>query len=341
MTATATGNTTSDRLAVDLPVGWYQVGWTGELEVGGVKPLTAFGEQYVLYRAEDGAFHLMDAFCGHMGASLAHGGRVVGDCIVCPYHGWKWTAEGEVDDVPYSSRVNRGRQLRTRPVQVVSGLVFAWYHPNGDEPLWADPMPEIAEHGSARHYPIWPHMVREAEMNGHPQYVVENQVDAAHFVHVHNWSEYVQLDGYGADGHCFTSFARGTLNTRRGPVEQYVKITAWGVGILISRHNFNFGIPESAEDAGEVTTICTTPTTPGRAVLRMTTWLPRETGDDGPAPTGRAAALLRAGHREVFEHDWQIWDNMRYTQRPAYTREEARAFIDVRQWTGQYYPAPA
>jgi len=53
---------------------------------------------------------------------------------------------------------------------------------------------------------------------------------------------------------------------------------------------------------------------------------------------GTAAALLHAVHREVFDHDGNIWDHMRYEPRPAYAREEARPFTDVREWTAQYYP---
>jgi 3-ketosteroid 9alpha-monooxygenase subunit A len=329
------------RLAVDLPMGWFQVAWEGELEPGRAKPVTAFHDEWVLYRSEAGAFHMMEAYCGHMGAHLGHGGQVKGDCVVCPYHGWNWSAQGEVVDIPYSSRVNRSRRLATVPVKAVSGLVFAWYHPQGAAPLWEEPMPAIPEHGDQGYYPVWPHAVRVEEMHAHPQYVVENQVDSAHFVHVHNWADYVELDAYGADGHGFMSLARGYVNTKRGPVMQRVLINAWGVGIVISRHQFDLSEGPADEESkpSEVTSICTTPTTPGRSAMRMTSWLPRGAGDDdSEVPTGTAAALLHAGHREVFEHDGNIWDHMRYEQRPAYAREEARAFTDVREWTAQYYP---
>ncbi|NMO02920.1 Rieske 2Fe-2S domain-containing protein [Gordonia sp. TBRC 11910] len=343
MTVT-TGTQTTVRLAVDIPMGWYQIGWEGELAPGGVKPLTVFGEDFVLYRDTAGEFHLMAAYCGHMGAHLGYGGEVKDDCIVCPYHGWAWNSAGKVVDVPYSSRVNRARRLKTLPIRVVSGLIFAWYHVDGADPVWDDPMPAIAEHGSPNYYPIYPHAVREEPLpGGHPQFVVENQVDGAHLVHVHKWAEYIQLDGYGPDGYSFSSRMRGTLNTKRGPVGQAVEITAWGVGIVISRHGFDFGTADSADadaDAsGEVTTICTTPTSPGNATMRMTAWLPRSDGDEGDQPTGTAAVMLRGAHREVFERDWQIWEHMRYTQRPAYAREEGRAFAEVRNWTAKFYPA--
>ena len=338
MTSTAERKAKAVQLAVGIPMGWYQVAWAAELEPGGVKPLTVFEDDYVLYRTQSGEFHLTEAYCGHMGAHLGYGGTVKDDCIVCPYHGWKWSSTGEVADIPYSSRVNRSRRLRTRPVAVVNDLVFAWYHPHDEPPTWDDPMPVLPEAVRPGYYPVYPHAVREQEMTGHPQYVVENQVDGAHLVYVHNWDDNPQLDVYGLDGNSFTSVARGTLRTKRGPVTQRAEITAWGVGILISRHGLDFGETDSdVPMSSEVTTICTTPSTPGKAVLRMSAWLPRPDGDDGDVPTGHAATMLRAGHREVFEHDWQIWEHLRYTQRPAYTREEGRAFSDVRRWTAQYY----
>lgn len=331
------------RIAVDTPMGWYQVGWADDLEPGSVKPITAFGADYILYRTEAGTVRMMAAYCGHMGAHLGYGGVVEDGCVVCPYHGWKWNESGKVVDIPYSKRVNPSRRLKTLPVRVVSGLVFAWYHPFGGEPAWPDPMPPIAEHGDPGYYPVWPHLSRVEEMNGHPQFVVENQVDAAHFVHVHKWSEYPQIDDYGADGHCFTSLTRAKLTTKRGVVTQHVEVKVWGLGIVISRHRFEFpGDKPAHEDGGpgEVTTICTTPTMPGHAQLRMTAWIPRGDGD-GEVPTGRAAVMLRASHREVYERDWQIWDHLQYTDRPAYAREEARAFAEVRRWAEQYYDWPA
>ena len=40
---------------------------------------------------------VMDAHCPHLGAHLAVGGRVEGECLRCPFHGWKF--DGESGDV--------------------------------------------------------------------------------------------------------------------------------------------------------------------------------------------------------------------------------------------------
>ena len=84
------------------PVGWFQVDYSDELEVGEVKPLEYFGRDMVLFRAEDGTAHVLDAFCPHLGAHLGHGGTVDAtedgtSCITCPFHGWKFDAKAWAD----------------------------------------------------------------------------------------------------------------------------------------------------------------------------------------------------------------------------------------------------
>ena len=75
---------------------------------------------------------MQDAFCPHLGAHLGHGGTV-DDCqIVCPFHGWKFDADGTNTEIPYSERTNKKGTLRTFPVVERNGLCFAWYHPDAE-----------------------------------------------------------------------------------------------------------------------------------------------------------------------------------------------------------------
>jgi phenylpropionate dioxygenase-like ring-hydroxylating dioxygenase large terminal subunit len=52
-----------------------------------------FGHEIVLYRADDGQAHALDNRCPHRRMRLALG-RVAGDRIVCPYHGWSFGPDG-------------------------------------------------------------------------------------------------------------------------------------------------------------------------------------------------------------------------------------------------------
>ena len=75
-----------------------------------------------LWRDEAGELHVQDAFCPHLGAHLGHGGTVEGCEIVCPFHGWRFDAEGANTDIPYSERTNKKGTLRTYPVVERNGL---------------------------------------------------------------------------------------------------------------------------------------------------------------------------------------------------------------------------
>ena len=90
---------------VDLPIpsGWFQVLYSNELEVGQAKPLEYFDQELVAFRTESGQAKVVDAYCPHMGAHLGygirdqagHGSAVVGESIVCPFHGWAYDGEGK------------------------------------------------------------------------------------------------------------------------------------------------------------------------------------------------------------------------------------------------------
>ena len=47
---------------------------------------------------------MVETYCPHLGADLSAGGKVVGDCIECPFHGWKFDGKsGQLVDIPYSN----------------------------------------------------------------------------------------------------------------------------------------------------------------------------------------------------------------------------------------------
>ena len=74
--------------------GWFMVGWSPEFPTGEVRPLQYFGEDLVAYRDEQGELHVLEAHCKHLGAHIGHGGKVVGDCVECRFHGWRWGPDG-------------------------------------------------------------------------------------------------------------------------------------------------------------------------------------------------------------------------------------------------------
>ncbi|WP_428103479.1 Rieske 2Fe-2S domain-containing protein [Candidatus Rariloculus sp.] len=72
----------------------------------------------------------MPAFCPHLGANLSYG-RVRGDCIKCPFHGWRFTDQGRVASIPCSDRPPRRDLTKPLHVQEIHGQIFV-YRPNAD-----------------------------------------------------------------------------------------------------------------------------------------------------------------------------------------------------------------
>lgn len=56
-----------------------------------------------VFRGQTGKAYVVDAYCPHLGANLAVGGQVLGDCIECPFHGWKFQgSDGKCVQIPYA-----------------------------------------------------------------------------------------------------------------------------------------------------------------------------------------------------------------------------------------------
>jgi len=90
------------------PCGWYRICDSDDVpKRGDVKHAFALGREMVIFRSDDehNQVYVLDAFCIHMGANLAFGGRVMPgtNCIQCPFHLWQFNGEtGHCAKVPYA-----------------------------------------------------------------------------------------------------------------------------------------------------------------------------------------------------------------------------------------------
>ena len=63
------------RCPLPIPVGWFQVLFSSDLNIGDAIPLRYFGQELVAFRTENGVARVVDAYCPHMGAHLGYGIR--------------------------------------------------------------------------------------------------------------------------------------------------------------------------------------------------------------------------------------------------------------------------
>jgi renierapurpurin 18,18'-hydroxylase len=162
------------------PDHWYAVAWAKDLTPGMILPVEVWHQEIALYRDTQGQVQAVEDRCPHKGVSM-HMGSVVGDRIVCGYHGWEFDAAGECARIPYfpaDQKLPRAC-LRTYPVRERYGMIFLF---PGDADLAATtPMLEIPQFDD----PDYLVVTIGAEFNAHYTICNENTMDVFHG-HLHN-----------------------------------------------------------------------------------------------------------------------------------------------------------
>ncbi len=196
-----------ERFPMDIPFGWFFVGYTDELAKGEVRTVRYFDEDLVLFRTEGGEVGLTEAYCAHLGAHLGVGGKIEGEKLVCPFHSWGYNTKGFCTEVPYAKRIppilERKPALKSYPLVEKNNVIWAWYHPQGLEPFF-----DVIEHEEIGH-PDWEELDRYCwTINTNPQEIAENGVDTAHFKYVHGMDA-VPEGKTTYEGHLRHSLAEG------------------------------------------------------------------------------------------------------------------------------------
>ncbi|XP_042334599.1 cholesterol 7-desaturase nvd-like [Sceloporus undulatus] len=164
-----------------FPNGWFCLLESRSLRPGEARSLAALGEQFAVFRDWDGKAHVVDAYCPHLGANLAVGGRVVGSCIECPFHGWQFHGEdGRCTRIPYAEKVPSFAKVKVWPSCEVGGMIVVWYHCDGISPTW-----QVPEHKEILSHEWVFRGITEHYVSAHIEEIPENAADVAHLAFVH------------------------------------------------------------------------------------------------------------------------------------------------------------
>jgi phenylpropionate dioxygenase-like ring-hydroxylating dioxygenase large terminal subunit len=159
---------------------WYPVVMTKDLRDAPAR-VRILGVDLVVFRDAAGGAHVLSNTCTHRGGSLADG-KVRGDAIQCPYHGWRFAGSGVCLRIP-SLGPNAVIPARTRvdayPVVEKYGIVFAFLGdlPEAERP----PLLEVPEFGD----PAWRATWLNFQVDYHYERSIENGLDPAHNEFVH------------------------------------------------------------------------------------------------------------------------------------------------------------
>ncbi|XP_018314280.1 cholesterol 7-desaturase [Mycetomoellerius zeteki] len=164
------------------PNGWFALLESTQIKNGQVKHVSALGENFAVFRTERGVINILDAYCPHLGANMAEGGRVKGDCLECPFHSWTFRGEdGYCENIPYTTKVPYVARVKVWKSCEVNRVIFVWYHSESTEPDW-QPQPHTFVSTGA-----WRFQGRnEYLINCHIQDVTENGPDVAHLNELHS-----------------------------------------------------------------------------------------------------------------------------------------------------------
>ena len=143
------------------------------------------GQDFVLFRDTTGRVRCLADTCIHRGASLGLG-KVKGDCIQCPYHGWQFDGDGACRKIPSlgaQARIPGRARVDAYPTVEKYGLIFAFL---GDLPEEERcPILPIPEYGPNGPEPGWTATIQNFEWAFDYKRSMENGIDAAHNEYVH------------------------------------------------------------------------------------------------------------------------------------------------------------
>lgn len=104
---------------------WHPVAFAADLAQ---KPVAAklLDEPVVIWRGDEGRLHAVKDLCIHRGTALSLG-WTEGDQIVCPYHGWRYRADGacvSIPQLPDPTKVPAKARLDAYSCQERYGLIW-------------------------------------------------------------------------------------------------------------------------------------------------------------------------------------------------------------------------
>jgi nitrite reductase/ring-hydroxylating ferredoxin subunit/putative sterol carrier protein len=310
------------------PSGWFVVATSAELVPGELLALRYFGRELVAFRGESGKACVIDAHCPHLGAHLAHGGVIEGECVRCPFHGWKFDGQGKCVDIPYADRIPPKATIAAWPVLEQDEVIFVFHGQPGEQP-WPLPALDRAGYTPGK-------LIHWRNLATHPQEVFENTVDITHIGPVH--------DGRGA--------RIIGKPTREGPVMRIdLEFQASGelVGMPDQINDVHLGVTLHGLGSVVVDTHVRNADTWARQQLYATPvdethidirGIVSVRATDDPVFTEELAELFYKAYVEDFAKDFPIWENKRYLTRPTLAKGDGPVGL-YRRWCTQFYPSEA
>jgi len=177
---------------------WYAVLESNEVRPGRLVGVTRMGEQLVFWRDQSGKVACMRDVCPHRGVRLS-AGKLVGDTLQCPFHGFLYDATGACTLIPANGKntpVPKAFRVATYPVHEERNFIFIWWGEDREAlpPVYFfDSIPPEMSYSKLRDH--WA---------THYSRAIENQLDVLHLPFIHH-----------------TTIGRGNRTLVDGPIAEW------------------------------------------------------------------------------------------------------------------------
>lgn len=305
--------------------GWHCLGLADQYRDGKAHRLDAFGTRLVAFADENGQLHILDGYCPHMGADLSEG-CVQGNALRCPFHDWRWRADGVCDDIPYAKRIPPRAKIKSWPVLEENRLLFVWNDPEGNPPIEEQRIPRVDACFDGE-WAEW--AVAELKIETNCRELIDNIADMAHFDSVHG----TRLNHFSNvfEKHLATQYMRGssarlsgdseltTVATYYGPAYQITEMTGALDGIAIDSILLN----------------CHVPIDQNSFTLRYGVLVKKVPGLSAEQNQAMAKAYVEQA-RAAFYEDVAIWHSKTRVDNPLLCDGDGPVY-QLRKWYDQFY----
>jgi len=167
---------------------WYFAGLSGDVKRGAMKRIEIAGEPINLGRKKDGSVFALRDICPHR-AALLSAGRIVGDSVECPYHGWRFgTSDGVCQEIPSlcEDQETDPNKIKVRSFPSREEGQLIWVYLSSDKRFSGTPKINPPAFPFANRRPT----IDDAlTLNCHVDHAVVGLMDPAHgpYVHENKW----------------------------------------------------------------------------------------------------------------------------------------------------------
>lgn len=316
--------------------GWFVVAFSDELAPGQVKPARYFAKDLVIFRTESGKAAVADAHCPHLGAHLGYDSKVQGETIECPFHQWRYDTKGACVSIPFTDKIPPKAKIRMWETREYNNMIYVWHDIHGGAPTWE--MPEFDETGRVPGSGF--HKLHDDFGGAHPQDILENAVDWAHFPGVHSTGravsggeiEIVDKVRFRSPIHSLAPGYDGPPEGGQVVSDIMAEVVGPGVANVRSTTPFVPGVTA-------VNYVGATPVDETLTHYRVTLFLINDVNNPAPQEAiDQFDAYLTPTTKKEQYSDGKIWPHKAYVAAPILSDQDGPIF-KYRKWYEQFHPA--